>query len=106
MGGEAKRRGTRDERVAAAIARNEAARIAYEAERDRLEAIRNEKVAAEWAKRSPEERQRLLDRAKDDVSNFVLLEETVGSDMAHLITNIMSDANGIRPRFIKPPRPL
>jgi hypothetical protein len=79
--GEAKRRGTRDQRVAGAIEaarqkRADEARRAYE-----VELQRQKRIAERWARLSPEEKERRLDVAKREASVLGTLMSMPGGRM-------------------------
>ena len=90
--GEASRRGTRDERVAAAVKLREEAQAAREQERDRKDREQQDRAMAVWATLSPEEKATRLEKAKLEAESFGYLAREFGWDTAHLMTNVLSDA--------------
>ena len=83
--GQAKLKGTRDERVAAAVAIQRKAQEARDAaEMDELVA-RSKK----WALMSQAERDAALERAKREASNYGQLQEMFGHDVAGALAGIM-----------------
>jgi phage terminase Nu1 subunit (DNA packaging protein) len=67
--GQAKRRGTKDQRVAEAL-QAEQARIEAKAEKERLE---EEAKAERWRQLTPEQKAQALKNAKDDAALFSIL---------------------------------
>lgn len=82
--GQAKLRGSREQRVNAAL---EAQRQAQEAA-DRAEREEQEAIARKWAAMTPEEQQAALARAKKQAESFGALAALVGHDAASVLTHM------------------
>jgi hypothetical protein len=97
--GQARLRGTKDERTAARVEAVERARAERKAERDRIDRERNEKAAAVWATLTPEQREARLQKATQEVSQHAQLCDTFGSGVGSMLFDILDSAkNGRRPR--------
>lgn len=94
--GEASRRGTRDERVAAAIKRREDAEKAQREARERRERERDAEVARQWALLTPEERTARLERAKAEVALHAEFAQTMGHDAATVLLDTLHAAENRR----------
>lgn len=101
--GESKLKGTRDERVAAAIKRREDAQAAIEAERDRKEYEQNIKTMEAWALLTPEEKTQRLEAAKEDAYQRGQLIANFGWEAGSMLGMLMDSARDRREVKVKPP---
>lgn len=83
--GQARLRGTKDERVAAAEA---GIRLA-QARRDAAEMEREQEKARQWAAMSQEQKDAALERAKRHARNYGELQEMFGPDIASALAGMM-----------------
>jgi hypothetical protein len=92
--GQANLRGTREERVATAVAREEAIRQARAEARRKREEAQERARAERWAKMTPEEREATVERAKREAENRSYLVGTfapyMGSDTANVFYDVIS----------------
>lgn len=87
--GQAKLRGTREQRVAEAIAeRQEYLRKREEARQKALEQ-RQAIAAKKWADMTPEQREAAIEKAKQEAANFGQLQEIFGFDVANALASVM-----------------
>ena len=82
--GQARQRGTKDERVYRATTVSEERR--RKAERAEME--HNLEVARQWAAKTPEEREAALEAAKREAENYGYLSSVFGHDAALMLSMI------------------
>lgn len=76
--GQAKLRGTREQRMADAL---EGQRL-HAAKREAEDQARQRKIAAAWAKLTPEEKEARLEKAKQEIAMLGVWDELVGPELA------------------------
>lgn len=77
--GQAKLRGSKEERVALAVSKKEEERAKRHRERQKRDQEREERIAQEWAKLSPEQREKRLRTAEQEVAIFNSADGFIGS---------------------------
>lgn len=89
--GQARLRGTKEERTAVAVAKVQAERAERQRKRDEAERAENERIAAIWREMTPEQREQALKRAKQDAENLSYLSGVFGPTLARVITSMDRD---------------